>query len=1024
MATRHSPGLRHLLKGFPGKACAVLLCAAGGLARAEDIVSHSGGVPDHDHTLWALTLVFLLVAGILVTAVITRINRNLRATQSSLVEAREELEKRVAARTLELSDNLAILDAIRGAQSAFIKSENPREAFDHILGTLLDITNSEYGFIGEVLRNSDGEPYLKTMAITNIAWNEETKTFYDQNAPSGLEFLNLDTLFGEVLKSGEALIANEPCEHPKRGGIPEGHPPLSAFLGIPLYTGRKLIGMAGVANCPGGYDESMLRTLTPFLATCGNLISAYQAGQQVEAAQTASRESETRLNFLLTSSPVVIYTARAGGDFGATYISENVREMMGYEPEAFTGNPDFWADGIHPHDRQKIFDELGKLFEHGHHTHEYRFRVKDGSYRWVHDELRLIRDEHGEPSEIVGYWADVDNSKRAEQALRDSETRQRAILMTMVDALITIDRRGIVESFNPAAERMFGYRAEEVIGRNINMLMPEPYHGEHDGYLRRYLETGKARILGIDREVSARRKDGSTFPIDLSVSEMRIAGEVRFTGLVRDITERQRIDKLKNEFISTVSHELRTPLTSIRGALGLIKGGAIANVPEQLKSLLEIANNNTERLLLLINDILDVQKIESGEMSFRFQTLDARELVQRAIDDNAGFAQQHGVEFRLLGERETGRVVGDADRLMQVLANLLSNAAKFSPQGSQIELSVARHHGAIRISVSDHGPGIPEDFQPKLFEKFTQSDATDTRQTGGTGLGLSITKAIVEKHGGRIDFISREGLGTTFFVDLPEVEEQSGKLTSLKPEHPACMLIVEDDQDVAALLRRMLAEAGFNADVAHSITQAWELLDRHAEQYLAITLDLQLGTQSGIELLKGLRDNKATRHLPVIVVSAAADENKHGLNGAAVGVADWINKPIDQERLLEAVRQARVGGGRPRVLHVEDDADVAEIVAGMLRAHADISTATNLAQARKKFDAQNYDLVLLDLRLPDGSGLELLDRINTLDPPPKIVIFSAGELPAEYADEVASALTKSRTSNRQLIDTIRRLIGD
>ena len=1006
----HRPGQR-LQAALRRAALVASPWACAGMAQAAD----AGASPAHDHRLWIVSLIILVVGGAIVTLLITRINRK-------LLQAREESEQRVIDRTAELSDNLAMLDAISGAQNAFIQSDEPREAFEQLLTSLLTITDSEYGFIGEVLRKGDGSPYLKSMAISNIAWNPETRAFYDQNAPDGLEFFNLNTLFGEVLVHGQVLIANQPEQHPKRGGLPAGHPPLNAFLGLPIYHGRTLIGMAGIANRPGGYEQSLPRKLAPFLATCGNLMSAYQAGQHVRSAEAASRKSETRLNFLLTSSPVVIYTARANGDFGATYISDNVRDMMGYEPEDFTGDPGFWAAGIHPDDAEQVFGELGRLFEHDHHAHEYRFRVKDGSYRWVRDELRLVRDDQGKPSEIIGYWADINQAKLAEQALRDSETRQRAVLMTMVDALITIDRVGTIDSFNPAAERMFGYRASEVIGRNIKMLMPEPYHSEHDGYLRNYLRTGKPRILGIGREVVALRKDGSTFPIELSVSEMRIAGEARFTGLVRDITERQRIDKLKNEFISTVSHELRTPLTSIRGALGLIKGGAIANVPEQLQSLLEIANNNTERLLMLINDILDIQKIESGEMSFRFQTLDARELAQRAINDNAGYAQQHGVEFRLSEACETGRIVGDADRLMQVLANLLSNAAKFSSPGDPVEISVARHHGAIRLSVSDHGPGIPEDFQPKLFDKFTQSDATDTRRAGGTGLGLSITKAIVEKHGGRIDFISRAGIGTTFFVDFPEVAGDSGKLNALDNEHPSCMLIIEDDPDVAALLQRMLAEAGFNADIAYSAAQAWELLERHGEHYIAVTLDLMLGADSGVELLKNLRDNPSTRALPVIVVSASADENKRQLNGSAVGVADWINKPIDQARLLDAIARTQPDEGQARVLHVEDDEDVAEVVRGMLRTQARVSVAENLARAREKLRSEDYDLVLLDLRLPDGSGLELLEQINAMEKPPKVVIFSAGELPAEYDNVVAAALTKSRTSNTRLIETLRKLI--
>ncbi len=349
-----------------------------------------------------------------------------------------------------------------------------------------------------------------------------------------------------------------------------------------------------------------------------------------------------------------------------------------------------------------------------------------------------------------------------------SEIRQRSIVENIVDGLITITELGIIESFNPAAEKIFGYSQKEVLGKNIKMLMPEPYRMEHDGYLSNYHETGIKKIIGIGQELVAQRKDSSTFPMELAISEIYVNENKLFTGIIRDITERKQIEKMKDEFVSTVSHELRTPLTSIRGSLGLLSRGVAGVLPESAMDMLNIAVNNTERLLFLINDILDIQKIESGQLDFNFEKLDIIEFLNNAVNDNAAYGEQYGVKFILHSELHDIFVYADKERLMQVMSNLLSNAAKFSPKDSKVDVTVHRIGEVLRISVTDYGIGIPEEFQPKLFDKFTQSDSSDSRQKGGTGLGLSITKFIVERHDGNISYTTKHGEGTSFYFDLNE----------------------------------------------------------------------------------------------------------------------------------------------------------------------------------------------------------------------------------------------------------------
>src|SRR6185369_6677324 len=229
-------------------------------------------------------------------------------------------------------------------------------------------------------------------------------------------------------------------------------------------------------------------------------------------------------------------------------------------------------------------------------------------------------------------------------------------------------------------------------------------------------------------------------------------------AVARDIEEEKRIAQMKNDFVSVVSHELRTPLTSIRGSLGLIAGGVAGELPEKARALVEIASKSCERLVRLINDILDVEKIESGKMGFYFAPIELAPLLERALEDNRAYAEGYGVVLRITATAPGARVWGDPDRLLQVMTNLISNAVKFSPRGGTVEVTTARGSGDVRIAVTDHGRGIPPELRPRLFEKFAQADSSSTREKGGTGLGLSISRAIIERHHGRIGFTSEPGV--------------------------------------------------------------------------------------------------------------------------------------------------------------------------------------------------------------------------------------------------------------------------
>jgi signal transduction histidine kinase len=305
------------------------------------------------------------------------------------------------------------------------------------------------------------------------------------------------------------------------------------------------------------------------------------------------------------------------------------------------------------------------------------------------------------------------------------------------------------------------------------------------------------RMLAPEESASIARRASEFFAESLAPFEMTRRGFQEANALLRGLNqelegrvqqirqdyedtrdqlhEQRRLERLKNEFISVVSHELRTPLTSIHGALGLITTGLGGELPPGASHLLDIAYRNSQRLVRLINDILDLQKIESGSMAFHLRPVDMRSLLQQAIEANQAYAQGLGVGLALVDTPPSLRVQGDPDRLMQVMTNLLSNAAKFSPPGESVQVSARREGPSVRVVVRDCGPGIPEPFKARIFEKFAQADASTTRDKGGTGLGLSITKAIVERLGGTIGFESQPTQGTAFHVDLPEWRRSSGR---------------------------------------------------------------------------------------------------------------------------------------------------------------------------------------------------------------------------------------------------------
>jgi PAS domain S-box-containing protein len=738
--------------------------------------------------------------------------------------------------------------------------------------------------------------------------------------------------------------------------------------------------------------------------------------KQIEAAL---RDAEIRYRSIFENAIEGIFQTSEAGHYLA--VNPSLAKIYGFESsqELIKSLEDISRQlYVQPERRQEFI----RLMESEGSVCQFESQVyrKDGEIIWISETARSVKDEAGNLMYYEGTVEDITTRKQAEDSLRKSEAKNRALLNLIPDTIIRLNTQGYCLDFIPSTVELSDLiigNPETIVGQQIDQFLPLEAVVGLKSHITDRLEKGKVSVFEY-QTVSAQGEQ-QDYEVRVVVSDLE-----EVLVIIRDITDRKKMERLKNEFVSMVSHELRTPLTSVKGSLGLIMGGAVGEVSPQVKSLVDIALKNSERLILIINDILDIEKIESGKMDFKMQHLDLLSLVEQAILANQGYAEQFKIAYVLDRQCADIQVHGDSDRLNQVLLNLLSNAAKFSPPESTVKISIETpRSGWVRVSVQDQGPGIPESFRSRIFQKFAQADSSDTRKKGGTGLGLSISKAIVERHQGHIGFDCPESGGTTFYFELPHIVHPVSLPATVHPPSVR-VLICEDDPDIANLLSLMLREGGMASDIAYTAAEAkTKLASGH---YVAMTLDLALPGQDGISLIQELRQQEATAALPIVVVSAKAQQGRENLSGSSFKVIDWLDKPIDQNRLMLSLNQAlhKRSNLRPRILHVENDEDILKIVAAILNDTVDIVQAQNVEEAQEKLKYEDFDLVVLDLDLPDGSGLELIPTLyNSMGRPIPVVIFSAQDVTTNSIHQVAATLVKSRTSNQGLLDTITSLIS-
>ena len=460
-------------------------------------------------------------------------------------------------------------------------------------------------------------------------------------------------------------------------------------------------------------------------------------------------------------------------------------------------------------------------------------------------------------------------------------------------SVFELDPGATILDMNPAAENLFGYAAPELVGRSwIAMVLGPDERSRAQTWWPGFVAAGKPVTLIAEQCL---RRDGLELACEWTLTPLSDE-EGRVNSIVlqgRDITQQRAAERMRSEFTSTLSHELRTPLTSILGSLQLLRSGALGDMDKDQGELVEVAERNGQRLLDLINEVLDIEKIESGRLTLMPEPMPIDSLLNESVRLNQGYADRFRANLALHGAVPGVIVRADRKRLMQVMTNLLSNAARFSPPNSAVDVSVSRPGDTVRVEVSDRGPGIPEAFRSKIFGRFAQADSADSRIKGGTGLGLAISKRLIELMQGRIGFEDRSGGGTTFFFELPV-------LSSAEGEADSAVRVTEPDSVTAEYLTMVLERAGYRVDPAPDATAVGELLERW--NYGAWLLARRLEGVDTLALLEELRPR--LRETRVIMLAGLTSDEAGVTEPQRHGIADWLSKADSRARILEVVDHA------------------------------------------------------------------------------------------------------------------------
>jgi PAS domain S-box-containing protein len=638
---------------------------------------------------------------------------------------------------------------------------------------------------------------------------------------------------------------------------------------------------------------------------------------QRKRVEQALREAEEYLRLMVESvKDFAIFSVDPQGRI----VSWNpgAEQLFGYTEAEILGQhlavlftPEDRAGGI---PEQEVATAAAK----GRSSDERWHQCKDGGRFFASGVLTPMFDDDNRLRGFTKIARDITKRKEAEEAVREAAVRLKAIVDTAVDGIITIDERGLVESMNPAAERIFGYTHQEVVGRNITMLMTEPDQSEHDRYLENYLRTGQQRIIGTIREVRGSRHDGSSFPMELAVSETRLGVRRIFTGIVRNITERKRMeealkdaDQRKDQFLAMLAHELRNPLAPISNAVQIMKVEG-PNGPS-FKWSTDVISDQIKHMTRMVDDLLDVSRITRGKVDLQKETIELAAVVDLAVEASRPLIEDyhHDLQITLAGEPIFLQV--DPARLAQVLSNLLNNAAKYTDPGGAISLTAEQLGDEVAIRVRDNGIGIPPHLLTKIFDLFTQADQTLSRSRGGLGIGLTLVRSLIEMHDGRVTAHS-EGLdqGSEFVVYLAAADRSASRFPNAVATDESrnvrlpCrrILVVDDNRSNAESLEVLLRAMGQEVYTAFDGATALEIARQHHPD--VVLLDIGLPGIDGYEVARRCREEPELARMTLVAMTGYGQDSDRRRSQEA-GFNAHLVKPVDREELRLLLHQPNLG---------------------------------------------------------------------------------------------------------------------
>ena len=640
--------------------------------------------------------------------------------------------------------------------------------------------------------------------------------------------------------------------------------------------------------------------------------------------------------------------------------------------------------------------------------------------------------------------------RQSEETLRTREAEVSAIMNATLSGLVTVDDCGIIKSLNPAAATLFGYSEQEAIGRKISRLIP--------GIDRDKDQPTWVHITGRRLEQLAEHADGTTFPIDLDISDTETPSGHLYVWGINDISERKQAEReilnarktaeeanrAKSEFLANMSHELRTPMNAILGYSEMLMEEAEDLEQEGFIPDLKKINQAGNHLLSLINDVLDLSKIEAGRMDVFAEDIDIGILIDEVTATAKPLLARNNNRMKVVRDDYLGAAHQDLTKLRQSLFNLLSNAAKFTHEGT-VTLNATRTQKDgqdwLVFAVSDTGIGIAADKLEAVFEEFTQADGSTTRDYGGTGLGLAISQRICHLLGGAITVQSQPGAGSTFTIEIPAIAPGGGEHAAAKDVTPAgtdtvsrsgpesrsgrTILVIDDDPEAREILGRFLTRDGFDVVTACSGDEGLRLA--HEIEPDAITLDVLMPEMDGWSVLRALKADPKLRDIPVVMLTMVDDKSR----GYALGATDYLSKPVDRELLLRTLSRYQSLQAPSPVLLVEDDIDTREIMARTLdKAGWQVLEAGDGREALNQLATTRPGLILLDLMMPVMNGFDFLlgMRANPDWRDIPVIVLTAKNLTVEdrrvLSGKVEQVIEKGASSPEQLIGLIRGQLGE